>query len=78
MNSGQIWRQQNALKHLPVDSPAVRSKAVVLLLLVHCLLMLLLFVCTCTFFCYAVHSALYNVAIILVTERERERDVCLL
>ena len=70
MNSGQIWRQQNAFKHLLVDSHAVRSKAVVLLLLIHCLLTLPLYE-SLYLFCYAVHSALYNVAFILGTKRER-------
>ena len=42
----KIWRQLNAGK-VPVTSAAVRSKAVVLLLLSHCLLLLPLFVGGC-------------------------------
>ena len=33
-----IWRQQNEFKHIPVPKAAFRSKAVVLLLLIYCLM----------------------------------------
>ena len=50
---------------------AVRFKAVVLLLLNHCLLLLQLFVgfCVLPFFCYAVLIVLFNFVIILMGKR---------
>ena len=49
-------------------SAAIRSKVVVLLLLIHCLLLLSLFVggCALSLFCYAVLSVLSSFAIILL------------
>ena len=61
----KIWCQYNAFKP-PVAQAAVRSKAVVLFLLIYCLMCFPLFVgfCVCLF-CYVLLCVLSSFAIIL-------------
>ena len=59
---------------LPVVSATIRSKAVVLLFLIHCFCMsvplFMFFVCFWSLFCNAVLYALFNSASISLRERE--------
>ena len=58
---------------------AVCSKAVVLLLLIHCLLLLPMWgFCVCSMFCCAVLCFLSSFAIVYMGKREREQLVALL
>ena len=67
----KIWYQPNSFKP-PVAKPAVRSKAMVLLLLIYCLLLLLLYCefCVLSLICYSVFCVLFSFAIILMGKRE--------